>query len=417
MSGVMVSEEAQRLHRRLHRKPRPLRYEPLTVAEALRKLRRSLESSIIIGTYGFITGDLDAASAIIEMERIIDEVAFQFFLHASVAVGRSIDDALKVAPLYTYVFAVDKVMDALKDLASAIVMGSRLSQEMSRRLLESSSHALAKLETPPLQGTVGEIMENYGVDIVALRRSDGSWLLEPDPAYRLAPGDVSYLWGDKDQVNKLLAAVGKEPIPERSGEGLEKRITSSIDILLVLNGLAHYQLVAQDQQLAEEILELELYLDNFREKNTKEIISANNISLDDKYMLTVLVTRIEDISDALTYIILLPQASVEEEEEETIHELLRDLLEESDERITLLRAVRSVNLGILAEALDQLGARILAVRIRGEWIAYTPMLADRSLSPGDTALIQYEKLIEKQLVKTLRQLGLQPLRDSASEES
>ncbi len=393
----------ERFHRLIHAKPRPPKYKPITVTEALHYLRRSLEAGILLGLYGFIENDFNAAMGIIDVEKNIDEVAYQLLTHVSIAVGHHVRDATRAAPIYTYVLAVDKVMDALKDLASLIIRGHRFTMELSNELIALSDEPVICLTS--LHGlTVGRILDDYGIDVIAILR-DGQWILNPGNEEKIEANDKVYLRGVKDSLNDILRDVKRPTLPAKE-EGALGDIVSSIEMLLVMNELAHYQLRAQDPVLAEEILELEMFMDKLRERNTRTILTRmKNISYEDKFLLLSLVTRIEDVSDALAYIILMPAT-------EEYREILSSLVEASGDRISIYRSQSHVNLATIIETLDEIGATVLAVQRKGEWIAVTPYNIERiQLEPGDKILVEYERLLEHRVTKMLNKLGLilQPL--------
>ena len=395
-SELPVDKElVEKLHRRIHAKPRPPRYQPITVTEALHKLRRSLEASILLGLYGLIENDAEAAIGIIDIEREIDEVAYQLLAHISMAVGHHVEDAAQAAPLYTYVLAVDKIMDAVKDLASLTIRGHRLSKEVSEELMALSDEPLVKIRGLN-KWSVGKLLDEYSIDVLAIKRGD-LWILDPSNEEQIEENDTVYVWGAKDAINDLFKDIGKEPLPKKEGGSLAE-IVSSIEMLLVMNELAHYQLRAQDAVLADEIMELEMFMDELRVKNTKAILSQD-LGYEDAFLLISLVTRIEDISDALTYIIVMPA-------EEEYREILSSLVEAAGDKISIYKAGNYIELAAVVEALEEIGATVLAVKKGQEWIAVTPYNAEKlRLEPGDSILVEYEKPLEKRVAEALQKLG------------
>ncbi len=371
----------------------------MTVTETLLRLRRCLESSINLAFYAYVSGDNEAAMGVIDVERIIDEAAYQLIEHVSIAVGRSVEEAAKTIPLYTYVFAVDKVMDALKDLASLVLRGYVLSRDMASRLAASMEEPIAKLPGDRLAGsTVGELLSSYGVDVVAVKRGE-EWILDPAGGLVIEPGDTVYVKGAREAVELLLQRLGLPGLGGARGGGLFRDIALFASMLPIMNELAHYQLRAQDPELAEEILEIEMYMDKLREQLSVRIIESEMYPVD-KFLLTTLVTRIEDISDALTYIIVMPA-------QEEFKEILSALIESGDDRVVLLRAEKRLKLSDLVDTLEQLGVRILAVKRGEEWIAAVPQTVRNTvLEPGDYVLAEYEKPVERKVWPLFERLGL-----------
>ncbi len=391
------------LHKLIHRKPKPPRYEPITVAEALRRLHLYLHTVIELGAYAFLSSDREASKHIIDLEAIVDEVAYQLLLHMSLAVGHDITGAPYATPIYMYVFGVDKIMDSFKDLASLVLRGLAPSPKIYRGLVAVSDVVVARLPGDRVDGvSIRELCSSYAIEVLALLRR-GKWILEPSREV-VASTDIVYVKGFKENVNELLTSVGLRPVPEEppsaSLANVLRQVDSMIDMLLVFNDLAHYQLKAQDPKLAEELLEMEVFFDDLRIEVSRSIIGLGAIGADDRFSLLTLVTRLEDVSDSLTYIIGLPA-------EEEYRDVLSGLVEAEEERISVFKAARRVKLSELADKLEDLGASILAVRRDSEWIAVTPYnISKLECRPGDSILVSYSRTLEDYVVKLLEENGL-----------
>lgn len=395
--------EERDIHKRIHAKLKLVRYQPVSVAEVLKKLRLYLHTVIELGSFTYLSGDELAARHIIELESVVDELAYQLLIHMAVVVGHDIDSAPKAAPIYMYVFGVDKIMDAFKDLASLVIKGVAPSKELYHQLVAISNVVVTRIRGDRLAGrSVEELREKYAVEVLAILRG-GKWILNPQDEV-VREYDVIYVKGFKDNVGDLLEDIGEErPAELKPPEGMEKilsSITSMIDFLLVMNDLAHYQLKAQDPMLAEELLEMEVFLDDLRVDASKKVIGLQGLDETDKLALLTLITRLEDTSDSLTYIIMMPA-------EEECRELLSAILEEGSERIRVFRCWRRASLDELAEKLEDLGASILAVRRGSEWIAVTPYnIHGLTVEPGDAILVSYDVALEDEVLRLLGSLGV-----------
>jgi len=406
MEGSDTSSlHVREIHRRIHTKPRPPRYEPISVSEALLKIHTYLGSSIELGTYSYLASDVEAAKNVVELETLVDEVAYQLLTHMSVVVSHDLDSAHLAAPIYTYVLGVDKIMDALKDLASLVLRGFSPSPRLYRMLMHVSDVATTRIPGSKVASkSVEELCEEYAVEILAVLRG-GKWILSPEEGFRISEGDTVYVKGFKDNVIDMLRSLGErveETIePSKSVEPVLRHVDSMMDIVLMLNDLAHYQLKAQDPMLAEEILELEEFLDEMRMSVSSSVLSLGELEERDRLALLTYITRLEDISDALTYIIAMP---VQEE----YRELLSSIVESGGERIRAFVSRRSIELPLLAKTLEDLGASILAIRRGREWIAVTPYNMSRlRIEPGDTVLVTYYEALEEDLARVMSSMGLE----------
>jgi len=397
---MRIAEEE--IHRRIHAKPKPPRYEPITVTEALHKLHVYLKTVIELGTYAFLAADRLVANHIIDLETVVDQVAYQLMMHMSLAVGHDIESAPYATPIYMYVFGVDRIVDSFKDLASLVVRGVYPNPDIYRQLVAVSDVIVVKVRGEQLAyKRVKDVCEEYAIEVLAVFRKRG-WILAPyDEA--IEPEDILYVKGFKENVNEFLKAIGENKISEvMPREGLRKLLSyidTMLDMLLVFNDLAHYQLKAQDPKLAEELLEMEAFFDKLRITTSKTIIESQELTTNDKLALLTFITRLEDVSDSLTYIIALPA-------EEEYREILSTIVESGNERIRIFKATRSLKLAKLVEKLEELGASLLAIRRKSEWIAVTPYnVAKIEAQPNDTILISYNKTVEGSVIELLQKLG------------
>ncbi|HIC98153.1 MAG TPA: hypothetical protein EYP08_00395 [Pyrodictiaceae archaeon] len=395
----------EEMHKRIHAKPRPPRYEPITVTEALHKLHIYLKAVIELGSYAFLAADRLVANHIIDLENIVDQVAYQLLMHMSLAVGHDLESAPYATPIYMYVFGVDRIVDSFKDLASLVARGVYPNPNIYRQLVAVSNVIVARVRGEKIaHKQVKEIYEEYAVEILAILRKH-SWILAPHNE-TIRPEDILYVKGFKENVNEFLKLIGEKELSEaKPRESLKKLLSyvdTMLDMLLVFNDLAHYQLKAQDPKLVEELLEMEAFFDDLRITASKTIIEAQELSTNDKLALLTFITRLEDVSDSLIYIIALPA-------KEEYREILSTVVESGGERIKIFRATRPLKLVKLVEELEDLGASLLAIRKRSEWIAITPYNVTKiEAQPNDTILVSYNKTLENNVAKLLQKLGLIP---------
>ncbi len=388
----------------LHTKLRGLRYQPLSIAEALKKLSQYLHVAIEIGTYMYTFGDKNVAKHIASLENVVDEIAYQLLIHMSVVVGHNVDEAWKAIPIYIYVLGVDKVMDSFKDLAMSVLRDQRPSSSVASYLSHLSDVLVLPVPGDKVEGSSARDLEEiFSVEVLTVLRR-GEWIINPSNEI-IQRNDVVYVKGFKDNISEMCRNLGiqiTQPVePPNQLKPLLQHIDSMTDMLVLLNDLAHYQLKAQDPQLSEELLELEAFFDNLRNTVTAMLISTSELSVDDKAALLRLVTRLEDASDALTYIVTIPA-------QDEYRDVLSELIESSDERASIFVCRKSISMEKLYRALDDWGAMPLALRKNSEWIAVTPYnMAKLHANEGDRVLIIYPLNSEEEVLSTLRILGLE----------
>ncbi len=403
-SSIPALDVEKELHRLLHTKLRGLKYQPISIVEALKKLSSYLHVAIEIGTYMYVSGDKVVAKHIANLENIVDEIAHQLLIHMAVVVGHNVDEAWKAVPIYVYVLGVDKVMDSFKDLAMAVLRGHYPSQKIFKNLMYLSDVSVLSIPGDRIEGSsTKDLEEIFSVEVLALLRS-GHWIINPQDE-KVLKDDVVYVKGFKENALEMCKTLNLEILsPEPPSDDIKpllQHIDSMTDMLVLLNDLAHYQLKAQDPQLADELLELEAFFDSLRNSVSQMIIESQSLSPNDKVALIRLVTRLEDTSDALTYIVTIPA-------QDEYRDVLSELIESTDEKASLFTCRKDIPLDKLYRALDDWGAMPLAIKRGGEWIAITPYnITKLTASKGNRVLIIYPLSAESEVLSTLRLLGLE----------
>ncbi len=399
--GPHVSEDT---HRMLHIKPKPFRYEPVSVTEKLRELSLYLKTVVELGTYSYLSGEKWIARHIIDLESAVDSTAYQLLIHAALTVGHNVSKAIGALPLYIYVLGADKVTDAFKDLAYLSISGYGPTEEIYRYYVYLSDVVTAKVKGRDwLVGkSVGYVKEEYAVEPIAILRG-GRWILIPTEDVIIEEGDRLYVNGVKENINDLLKALGKPELigeePPNEVREIMTHIDSMIDIIYLLNDLAHYQMKAQDPEMVEEVMEIESFFDSLRLKVSDLIMKSEALSSRNKYALLMLTTRLEDITDAIAYSITLPA-------KDEYREVLSEMVESSGERVRLFKLAKKIEATKLADELEELGASVLAVRKGGEWVAITPYNIRKVVAnPGDEVLVMYPTVLEDELIQLMSRYG------------
>jgi len=392
------------LHKSLHIKLKLFKYQPIAINEALKKLSNYLRTVIEIGTYMYVFNDKNIAKSIISLEAAVDELAYQLLMHISMAVGHDVKEAWKAIPVYVYVHGVDKVMDSFKDLAMATLRGHVPSPELSRGISYLSEVSIVPIPGERIEGSTTRDLESaFSIEVLMILRNS-SIILNPEREV-MKRGDLVYIRGFKENLDDLCRSLEIRCLeaskPSTELTPILQDVYSMIDMLTVLTDIAHYQLKTQDPQLVEEILDLEEAFDALRIRVSKAIVASNKLSENDKLSLLQLVTRLEDVSDALTYIATMPA-------QDEYRDVLAEMIEGSDERMTTFFSMRDVDLEEIAKVLDDWGSKPLAIKRGSEWIAVTPYNVRKiKVLKGDRILVLYPAIFENEVVSSLKLMGLE----------
>ncbi len=407
-------EKNEELHRKLHFKPEPLKYKPVPVSKALGEMNSYVNVAVDLGTYSFLAGERSIAKHIIELEHMLDSTAYQILVHVALTVGHDVDNALGSIPLYVYVAGIDKITDSLKDLAYLSLMGYSPKKEIYNYFIYLSDVVTSKINGKDLEGkTVGWINEEYAVESIAVLRG-GKWILMPNEKLKITSSDKIYVTGVKENINELLHDLR---LPELVGEKppadimpILSDIDSMIDIVKLLNDLVHYQLKAQDPSMVEEVMEIEMFVDTLRLRVSERIVDTPKFDNKDRYSLLMLVTRLEDITDAMTYSLTLPAKDI-------YRDVLSRIVESSMEKVRSYKLATTIRVKDLQEQLEDLGASILAIKKSGEWVAVTPYNLSRLIADkDDSVLLMYPRILEDDIMEFMKKYAIVPQQVEESAE-
>ncbi len=402
-----LDEELMEIHRALHAKPSHPRYSTIPVVDALLRLRKYVESGLNLGVYAFTHGDRAAARHVVGLEQAVSDVIYQIIIHTSLSIGHRVEAAVGAMPIYLYASAIDKVVDAVKDLVYLTLMRRHTPPRVGAWLTKVSDKAVAKVPgSAVFEKSVEWVTEEYAVDVLAIMRGDGSWVIAPEDDVVIDDSDVIYVFGHKENVDEMLQRLGvgelTEEEPPPPVRPILEKLDSMIDLVYLLNYLALYQLRAQDPKLAEEILEMEYTLDIMRLSLMDSVTDLEGVEPRCRTALLNLVTRLEDIADAVTSSIAAPAG-------EEYRDILREVVEEAEEQLWEFIAVKDFAIRDLAEKLEDVGAEVLAIKKGREWIAVTPFNFGRiTVSKGDKVLLLFQEALEDDVAEELKEWLVPP---------
>ena len=379
----MLEAELLREHTGMSDQPLIVKFKPVPIKKLLRNMKDEASIALDIAFYSFVYEDKDVALEVEKIDNDIDNEFNLLVLQLMVA-ARDPEDAEKLLPAFRLGMAIDLTAEAASDIATTVLKGYKVSR-LVKAALETTEEIYVKLiVNEKLDGTkVSDLKERYGlIDVIVLRRG-GVTIVNPPDDTVLEKGDVIVVRGDRDDVMRLAKELGINlSIPTVKFSDEEREVASRLALLKnmaeIAFDLAVYSLLYQDSRAAEEVMEIENFMDEESAKLEMEII-RRTVNSEEVYTSTVLIRSLEKVTDAAMSMAQL--ALVENE----VHPILREVTEEGEERIIVLR-VRDdcdITIGQLEEMSD---GTVLALYLEGIWIP---------LPNGSTKLMKGMKLLMK----------------------
>ena len=346
-------------------RPFVVKYRPVPVKKLLMKMKDEASLVLDMAFYSLVYEDKDVAQ---EVERIDADLDNDFNLLSIqlMVAARDVEDAEKLLPALRMGVAADWVSEAASDISAVVLKGYPV-DNVVKAALEITEEVYLRIEVnETLSGmSIKELKERYGaVDVIALRRG-GVLIPNPSDDVILERGDIIIVRGNRDDIMRMAKSLGLEfIIPDVNFTDEEREIATRLALLKnmaeVAFDLAVYSLLYQDNNAAEEVLEIERFMDEESAKLELEMLKLARDKFT-TYTSTVLIRSLEKVTDAATAMAQLALSGIE------VHPILKEVAEEGEEKVLVLYVTKDCEMSVsdVEEALD---ATVLAIYVEGVWI-------------------------------------------------
>ncbi len=345
--------------------PLLVRYKPVPIKKLLKDMKDEASLALDMAFYSLIYEDKDVAQEVEKVDSVIDE-EFNLLAIQLMVAARDAEDAEKLLPALRLGMAIDWISEAASDVAMTVLKGYKVARVVKAALEITEEVYLKVIVDHKLSGKkICEIKEKYGaIDVIVVRRS-GVTIVNPPEDMVLEDGDVVVVRGDREDVAKFAKEVGIEfSYPAERFTEKEKEVATRLALLKNLAeisfDLAVYSLLYQDPRAAEEVLEIENFMDEESARLEMDIIKSTSGS-EEVYTSTVLVRALEKVTDAATSMAQL--ALVKNE----VHPVLRQIAEEGEEKIFVIYIKEDCDLTV-KDIEEMTDGNVLAMYVDGVWI-------------------------------------------------
>lgn len=365
-----------------------------TVKELLVDAKNAAELMVDLAYAAVFFGDDGLAAEVLRLEEQVDESLVDL-REVCMLAARTPDDAESLAKVLALAISIEGIADAAEDIArvqikhigvpSELRDDLRYAEEVTARVRIRESNALEGLALRDL-----ELPARTGMWIIAVRR-DVFWIHGPDADEVLREGDVLFLQGPADGVDRVRELAGG--VPHRVEEPAPRKLSNldrAVDLVVELKnssevavGLAYSAILLRDRRLAAEVSVIEdksddLYhgLEGWVLRAAAELPEGEQEELRGLLHLAAASERIVDSAQSMTRII---------EDEDPPHPVVAQALAEADEIVC--DAVVAPGSLVDGKSLSDLrlhtetGMEVLAIDREGRWL-YRPR-ASRVLLAGD----------------------------------
>ncbi len=324
----------------------PIEYEPVSVKDVLIELKDTAELLIDLSYSAVLHRSDELAAEVLRLEQRMDYLEIRAQMSLLMA-ARNPTDAEQLAPVLGIVAATDQISDAAGDIAKIVLEEIGLPEAM-RSALPEAVETLLRGVVDPESGyagrTLGEIdLESQtGVRLIALRRGD-DWLVNPGRETTIETDDIALLRGPESEIGPVyeqLTGAAYDPVPVEPTEmaDLERAVDAIVQMKNLSElavDLAYSSVLFDDAELAEEVSNLEIEVDNLESRFEAWVLQAAADAADPVRLrgLIHLGTSTEVISDAALDISEGVLRDIE------VHPVVQLAVQESDEILTRAEVV------------------------------------------------------------------------------
>lgn len=310
------------------KKRKKFEYKPLSLKDIIREMKQNIDFMIDLAYSAVKFGSKELADEAYKMEQRIHELTFLLNFQIIQAHPGGLKEAKTLEPIVVMGYAIDKISDALSDIARVIYINSDVSSFI--QLLSDISvvpEPIVKIVVKKGSSFIGKkrkdlhFRSKHGVDLIVIRRGD-KWLFERNE--RVLANDILIVKGEiqpiielkvlckdeepftfdiGDQSKELLIDLEDPDISEKVEE-LRKNYVLMTDISETMIELALAASFFKNEELAEDILEMEELMDGLNIAIEKDLLDLAHM-LDSPRDLTGIMRIVfscELIADSATHI-------------------------------------------------------------------------------------------------------------------
>ncbi len=272
------------------------KYKPLSLKDIIREMKQNIDLMIDVAYSAIKFGSKELADEAYKMEQRIHELTFLLNFQIIQAHPRGLDGAKKLEPIVVMGYAIDKISDALSDIARVVYINTDISY--FTQLFSDISYVpepIVKIRVNKGCDFIGQkrkdvhFRSKHGVDLIAIHRRN-KWLFEKDE--ELLEDDILIVKGEIQPISDLKKLsndlepfsfnIGEKEIEQlldlenteicEKVEEIQRNYVLLTDISETMIELALAALFFNNEEVAEDVLEMEELMDGLNIALEKDLL-------------------------------------------------------------------------------------------------------------------------------------------------
>ncbi|MHA1913809.1 MAG: potassium channel family protein [Promethearchaeota archaeon] len=375
------------------KKSAKFKYKPLSLKDIIREMKQNIDLMIDLAYSAIKFGSRVIADETYKMEQRIHELTFLLNFQIIQAHPGGINEAKTLEPIVVMGYSIDKISDALSDIARVININSDIPYFI--QLFNDISYVpepIVNITVCKNCEFIGQYRKDVhfrsklGVDLIAIKRGD-KWLFEKEE--KIIIDDILIVKGEIQPIMELKALcydiepfsfdIGKQKKKSlldlestetcEKFEELQRNYVLITDISETMVELALAALFFKNEELASDIVEMEELMDGLNLAFEKDLLDLAKLVKNPRDLtgLMRIVFSCELIADAATHIAENILKGFEP------HDILQQAIRETSE--TVVREVLSERSYFKDKTYSELqdrrykrGFHIIAMKRENKWI-------------------------------------------------
>lgn len=309
-------------------KKKKFEYKPLSVKEILREMKQDIDLMIDLAYCAVKFGSKEMADETYKIEKRIHELTFLLTAQIIQTHTGGFKKAKKLEPIVVMGYSIDKISDALSDIARVVYINSDISYFV--QLFNDLSYVpepIVKIIVNEGCEFIGKVRKNvhfrskHGVNIIAIRRRN-TWYFDSNET--ILSSDILFIKGEIQPISELkklcndsepfsfdLGDEKKTPIFDLDNqdicekfEEIQRNYVLITDISETMIELSLAALFFKNEEVAEDVLEMEELMDGLNIAFEKDLLDLAQLVETPRDLTGILriVFSCELISDAAAHI-------------------------------------------------------------------------------------------------------------------
>ncbi|MCK4781017.1 MAG: hypothetical protein KAT57_12535, partial [Candidatus Lokiarchaeota archaeon] len=272
------------------------KYKPISLKDIIREMKQDIDLMIDLAYSAIKFGSKELADEAYKIEQRIHELTFLLNFQIIQTQPGGINEAKQLEPVVVMGYSIDKISDALSDIARVVYINSDISYFI--QLLGDISYVpepIVKIVVNKGCEFIGQVRTDihfrskHGVDLIAIRR-EGKWLFERDQKVitddiLIVKGEIQPIIDLKNICNDLgpfsfdIGEQEKEQLLDLENpnicekvEEIQRNYVLITDVSESMIELALASLFFKNIEVAEDVLEMEELMDGLNIALEKDLL-------------------------------------------------------------------------------------------------------------------------------------------------